>query len=437
MTGRGRASGVATWGRVALAVLAYAGATRDVAAQASGGTALRVGTSGDYAPFSRRDADGRPSGFDVAMAERLARDLGRPLSFVSFQWPDLVAHLRAGAFDVAMSGVTVRADRAVTLRFTRPYAVAGAVVVVRAADATRFRRVEDVDQPNVRVAVNAGGHLERVARQHFPRATIRPLRDNLALLAALTDGAADAVVSDVCEARTWAGELVIVGPFTRDRKSYAVGPEAVELRRTIDAWLAAREADGWLNEQRRRWLGAGAVWTPQEAAIEALVSAINLRLELMPLVAAVKRRAGLPVEDAAQEARVLDRTRATAGTLGVDAEAVVAFFRVQMEAAKAVEHAADASTGAATGGDEPSLETMRAAVAAVSDQLIHELARSATLLPDPAARDRLDEALRAGLQSPAAVPYVTRMVEAIPRVKPVAPGMPSVIPARRSGSIHR
>jgi plasmid stabilization system protein ParE len=95
-----------------------------------------------------------------------------------------------------------------------------------------------------------------------------------------------------------------------------------------------------------------------------------------------------------------------------------------MEAAKAVEHTADASTSAATGGDEPSLETVRAAVAAVSDQLIHELARSATSLHDPAARDRLDEALRTGLQSPAAVPYVTRMVEAIQRLKPAAEQVP-------------
>jgi len=411
---------VAMWGRVGLAVLVCACAAREVTAQSSGSTALRVGTSGDYAPFSVRDVDGRPGGFDVAMAERLAHDLGRPLSFVSFLWPELVARLRAGAFDVAMSGVTVRADRAVTLRFTRPYAVAGAVVVVRAADATRFRRPEDVDDPSVRVAVNAGGHLERVARQHFPRAPIRPLGDNLALPAALTDGTADAVVSDVFEARTWAGELVILGPFTRDRKAYAVGPEALELRRTIDAWLAARETDGWLNEQRRRWLGAGAVWTPQDAAIEAVVSAINLRLELMPLVVAVKRRAGLPVEDAAQESRVLDRTRATAVTLGLDADAVVAFVRVQMEAAKAVEHTTDVSTSAAVGGDAPSLETVRAAVAAVSDQLIHELARSAACLREPAARGQLEQTLRKGLQAPAAMPYVGRMVEAIQHVNPAA-----------------
>src|SRR4051812_2574583 len=37
---------------------------------------LRVGTSGDYAPFSLRDASGTVRGFDVEIAEALAGDLG-------------------------------------------------------------------------------------------------------------------------------------------------------------------------------------------------------------------------------------------------------------------------------------------------------------------------------------------------------------------------
>src|SRR4051794_8647845 len=37
---------------------------------------LRVGTSGDYAPFSVRDASGALHGFDVEIADALATDLG-------------------------------------------------------------------------------------------------------------------------------------------------------------------------------------------------------------------------------------------------------------------------------------------------------------------------------------------------------------------------
>src|SRR5262249_56427132 len=68
--------------------------------------ALRVGTSGDYAPFSFR-RDGEFVGLDVDVARRFARDSRRALVIVPFRWPDLVDDLRAGRFEVAMGGVTV------------------------------------------------------------------------------------------------------------------------------------------------------------------------------------------------------------------------------------------------------------------------------------------------------------------------------------------
>ena len=72
---------------------------------------LRVGTSGDYPPFSVRTATDDWRGFDVEVAHAYAAARGRAVVFVPFRWPELTAQLAAGAFDVAMSGVTVRADR--------------------------------------------------------------------------------------------------------------------------------------------------------------------------------------------------------------------------------------------------------------------------------------------------------------------------------------
>ena len=72
---------------------------------------LRVGTSGDYPPFSERAADGSITGFDIEVAREYAAARGRRLELVPFRWPELAARLAAGDFDVAMSGITVRPDR--------------------------------------------------------------------------------------------------------------------------------------------------------------------------------------------------------------------------------------------------------------------------------------------------------------------------------------
>jgi len=375
---------------------------------------LRVGTSGDYAPFTFPAPSGELTGFDMVVAQRLARDLGRSVEFVSFRWPDLVSQLRRGTFDVAMSGVTVRADRALSMDFTRPYAVSGAVAVIRAADREKFRTVADLDRQTVRIAVNRGGHLEQVARQQFAHAQLVPLAENTALPNALARGEVDAAISEEFEARTWtAAAFTTLGPFTHDRKAYAVRRESGDLRRQIDDWLTAREADGWLNEQRRHWLGERAVRTPEQAGFEALVAAMDLRLQLMPLVAAVKRREQLPIEDAAQEARVVERVRGAATAAGLQPDAVVDLFRIQMDAAKAVEHAA----AAAAVPPDVTLADVRAAVAAASDQVIAELARCQRWLAEPRLREQVGTTIRAGLTTPGTESFVAPLVDALQGIR--------------------
>ena len=81
-----------------------------VAASAAAAEPLRVGTSGDYPPFSSAQKESF-QGFDIAVARAYAADRGLELEFVRFRWPQLLQRLDEGAFDLAMSGVTVRPER--------------------------------------------------------------------------------------------------------------------------------------------------------------------------------------------------------------------------------------------------------------------------------------------------------------------------------------
>jgi len=360
---RARASALALAVALAAAACARPGATPapgaapEAAASAAAAPApaaapsvLRVGTSGDYAPFSHADPDAPDglAGFDVELARRFAAERGVRIAWVRFRWPALADDLRAGRFDVALGGVTVRPERSALGRFTRPLAEAGAVLLVREGAGPASLEAVDALGPRARLAVNAGGHLERAARARFPKAQLVAVPDNAAVPGLLARGAVDACVSDAIEAPRWLAGLPgarALGPFTRDRKAWWVRADLPALARELDAWLAAREADGTLARLRRARLGvAGA---PASAApLPALLSALRERLELMPLVAEAKRGTRAPVEDRAREARVLDdavaAARAAARARGVAAPpdaAVRALFRAQIEAAKAVQAA--------------------------------------------------------------------------------------------------
>jgi cyclohexadienyl dehydratase len=327
---------------------------------------LRVGTSGDYAPFSVA-ADGKLEGFDIDVARRLGADLGKQVDFVTVAWPNLNTAVQGDHVDIAMGGITMRADRALIGRYTRPYVVVGTVVLVRDAYARIFPTVDALDQAGVRIAVNAGGHLERVARERFPHATIVPVPDNRDVPQRLLEGRADAVLTDTAEARGWLRPgLHALPPFQFAHKAYLLPAADDALALRVDEWMVAREADGWLADERARWIGTAATPNPDGATREAVAAFIGLRLALMPRVAAAKRAAGLPLVDAAQEERVLERVRTQSSRPAY----VQAVYLQLIEQAKMVQE-----NGPKVDADAP-LAAIRDALARIDVQLVRELDRS-------------------------------------------------------------
>jgi cyclohexadienyl dehydratase len=333
--------------------------------------ALRFGTSGDYAPFSVADPQGF-SGLDIELGKRLAKDFGAKLEFVRFAWPELIAGLEGAKYDLALSGITVRGDRALSGRFSRPYAVTAAVALVRAADRGRFADYAALNRADVRLVVNAGGYLESVARRLFPQATITTTTDNTQLFAPVLAKTADAAISDSAEAHAHrAAGLSSLGPMTHDRKAVLIADGSPELASWVDTWLRERERDGFLPKLRQRYLGAPAR-DALPAVVEAVWSAIQLRCELMPYVGAYKLAHGLPVEDSAQEARVLARMADAARASGLDPETIQRLYRALMAGAKDIEQA----RGREPSRQKPSLDELRLVIRAVDAQLLAELRES-------------------------------------------------------------
>ncbi|MFN2377638.1 MAG: transporter substrate-binding domain-containing protein [Candidatus Binatia bacterium] len=281
-----------------------------------------MATSGDYAPFSYNRTASTPGsapaleGFDIEVARLFAVDRGYRLEFVTFRWPDLSRDLAAASFDVAMSGITRRVERSVGGRFSVPVAATYAIAVTwKASGITNF---EELDRPHRRVAVNAGGHLERVAREALKRADVVSLADNDAVRMALLDRTFDAVVTDNFEARVWTEPMrdaVRIGPLSDDRKAYLLPAERRELAMELDLWILAREKDGTLENLRRRHFGEEPSSSPTGATrataepFAALADAVAERLALMPLVYEAKKAAGSPVEDTAREEVVYEEAQ--------------------------------------------------------------------------------------------------------------------------------
>jgi cyclohexadienyl dehydratase len=210
---------------------------------------LRVGTTGDYTPFSLLQPDGSYEGADIDMAHDLAATIGVRLEFVPSVWVDLLDDFLGDRFDIAMGGVTVTAARGAHAFFSIPTFVDGKRPLCRREDRERFTSIAAIDQPGVRVIANPGSANEAFARANFTRADVTIHHDNASVFAELVAGRADVMVTDGLEADHQAQlhpelcAVPVAQPFTRLEKSYMFARDPA-LKAFIDRWLEAAFASG-------------------------------------------------------------------------------------------------------------------------------------------------------------------------------------------------
>ena len=90
-------------------------------------------------PFVYRDPahPDKLIGFEVELAEAIARELGVRATFVQNDWSNLVPSLERGSFDVVINGLEVTDARKGRILFSRPYYIFAERLMARKGD-TRF-----------------------------------------------------------------------------------------------------------------------------------------------------------------------------------------------------------------------------------------------------------------------------------------------------------
>jgi cyclohexadienyl dehydratase len=222
---------------------------------------LRVGTTMDTPVFSMRDASGQLKGLDIDLLETLAKALDVKIEYVKMTFGTMVPDLLADKFDMAMSGMGRTFDRARVATFSKPYMRYGKLMMIRSADAGRYRTLSDLDKPGIKIAFNRGGLNDRFANTEFQRATPTGYPSNQLATTDLLDGKVDAQVQDSTAAVYMARNNPLLAAMSPDNVFHPVHVAALlrredqSLQNFINIWIDQIEMDGTLARIRQSWLG--------------------------------------------------------------------------------------------------------------------------------------------------------------------------------------
>jgi cyclohexadienyl dehydratase len=222
---------------------------------------IRVGTPGDYRPFAIKTDKGTYEGHDIDVIEAMAKALGVRIEYVQTSWPNLMKDLLADKFDVAVGGITRNAARIRQADMLPGYAPFGKVALVRKEDASKFKSLDDLNKPSVRVIKNPGGTNETFVLEHLKQAQVSTHEKNAEIPALIADGKGDVMITETYEALHYSkadprlAALFIDHPLTpKNELGFLLPVDDADYTRVMHfAWDLVDERDT-LDDAEDRWL---------------------------------------------------------------------------------------------------------------------------------------------------------------------------------------
>ena len=161
---------------------------------------IRIGVFTDKAPFGYIDENGKNQGYDVYFTDRLAKDLGVKVEYISLDPASRVEYAETGKVDIVAANFTVTPERAEKVDFSLPYMKVSLGVV--SPDGAVIKSVEELKDKTL--IVSKGTTAEYYFSKNHPEVKLQKYDSYADAYNALLDGRGDAFSTDNTEVLAWA-----------------------------------------------------------------------------------------------------------------------------------------------------------------------------------------------------------------------------------------
>lgn len=160
---------------------------------------LKVGIEGNYPPFSKTEADGHITGFEIDLANAFCARMWARCELVNTKFDDLLPKVKSGELDAVMASMTITEKRLKEVDFSDSY-----YTVLSAWVATKgsFGSLLPGTLVGKKVAVLKGSPRESWVRSQFPELTLVSVTKETEVYGELVAGRADLGMTSMLVAKT-------------------------------------------------------------------------------------------------------------------------------------------------------------------------------------------------------------------------------------------
>ena len=198
---------------------------------------INIGVFSDKNPFGYVDENGEYQGYDVYFANRLAKDLGVKVNFVSTEAANRIEYLQTGKVDIILANFTVTEERAQEVDFALPYMNVALGVVSREDNVIKSLDNWNKDDS---IIVISGTTAETYLTENYPDIPLQKYDSYATAKEAFQNGTSVA----------WANDNTEVIAFALQNKGYTVGISELGNKDTI----APAVTKG--NDSLREWINS-------------------------------------------------------------------------------------------------------------------------------------------------------------------------------------
>ena len=217
---------------------------------------VRIGVPVDVPPFGSNDANNKPVGLDVDMANAIGKALGVEVELQQITGANRIPYLVTDKLDIVIAAMGATPERALQIDFTSPYAALS--VGVFGPDSVAVTKPEELTDQTIAVA--RGTTQDLLLTAAAPNAKIQRYDDDATAAAAFTAGqaqllaTADVVAKDIM-AKTAGVELK--PKFILQFSPCYIGVQQgnPELLHWLNTYIHIGMRDGSLSALSEKWLG--------------------------------------------------------------------------------------------------------------------------------------------------------------------------------------